>query len=192
MGVTDRLKSGAGGVLAADVAPKRGGILEFSVENEIGNYYCHANTSFAAMHPLAPHYSTLLKFDGTNYPQVKGDLADSWSVSADKQTYTFKLRSNVLFHDGSRMTSADVKASYDRIAHPPEGVTSARQVTYSAVAAIDTPDVNTVMQKVNELDQKFYGGHHQMLIALTTDATWPFACRKARRLRRRDRQQAWH
>ena len=38
-----------------------------------------------------------------------------------------------------------------------------------------TPDVNTIMQKVNELDQKFYGGHHQMPIALTTDATWPFA-----------------
>jgi uncharacterized protein (TIGR03663 family) len=38
-----------------------------------------------------------------------------------------------------------------------------------------TTDVNTVMQKVNELDQKFYGGHHQMPIALTTDATWPFA-----------------
>jgi peptide/nickel transport system substrate-binding protein len=142
------LAFGAGGVLAADAAPKRGGILEFSVENEIGNYDCHANTSFAAMHPLAPHYSTLLKFDGTNYPQVKGDLADSWSVSADKQTYTFKLRSNVLFHDGSRMTSADVKASYDRIAHPPEGVSSARQVTYSAVAAIDTPDANTVVFKL--------------------------------------------
>jgi uncharacterized protein (TIGR03663 family) len=38
-----------------------------------------------------------------------------------------------------------------------------------------TTDVNTVMQKVDELDQKFYGGHHQMPIALTTDATWPFA-----------------
>lgn len=38
-----------------------------------------------------------------------------------------------------------------------------------------TTDINIVMQKVNELDQKFYGGHHQMPIALTTDATWPFA-----------------
>ena len=48
----------AGSALAADTAPKRGGTLEFSVENELGNYDCHANTSFAAMHPLAPHYST--------------------------------------------------------------------------------------------------------------------------------------
>ncbi len=38
-----------------------------------------------------------------------------------------------------------------------------------------TTDINVVMQKVDELDQKFYGGQHQMPIALTTDATWPFA-----------------
>ncbi len=38
-----------------------------------------------------------------------------------------------------------------------------------------TTDINIVMQKVDELDQKFYGGHHQLPIALTTDATWPFA-----------------
>jgi peptide/nickel transport system substrate-binding protein len=133
---------------AADPTPKRGGILEFSVENEIGNYDCHANTSFAAIHPLAPHYSTLLKFDSLNYPQVKGDLAESWSASADKLTYSFKLRPNVLFHDGTHMTSADVKASYERIAHPPEGVSSVRQVAFSAVAAIDTPDATTVVFKL--------------------------------------------
>jgi peptide/nickel transport system substrate-binding protein len=144
-GAAALLALAAGPLAAADSTPKRGGVLEFSVENEIGNYDCHANTSFAAMHPLAPHYSTLLKFDGANYPQVKGDLAESWSVSADKLTYTFKLRPNVLFHDGSRMTSADVKASYERIAHPPAGVSSARQVSFSAVTNVDTPDSTTVV-----------------------------------------------
>src|SRR5437763_9020248 len=38
-----------------------------------------------------------------------------------------------------------------------------------------TTDVNIVMNKINELDQKFYGGQHQIPIALTADATWPFA-----------------
>ncbi|HVB73567.1 MAG TPA: flippase activity-associated protein Agl23 [Ktedonobacteraceae bacterium] len=38
-----------------------------------------------------------------------------------------------------------------------------------------TTDVNTVMAKVNALDKKFYGGKHLMPIALTNDATWPFA-----------------
>ena len=135
----------AAGPATADAVPKRGGILEFSVEAELSNYDCHANTSFAFMHPVGPHYSTLLKFDGANYPQVKGDLADAWTVSADKLTYTFKLHPSVLFHDGSRMTSADVKASYERIVRPPEGVVSARQVNYSAITSIDTPDAATVV-----------------------------------------------
>ena len=103
-----------GGTALADSAPKRGGTLEFAVDAEPPNYDCHANVSFAVLHPIAPHYSTLLKFDTANYPQVEGDLAESWTVSPDKLTYTFKLRPNVLFHDGSRLTSEDVKASWER------------------------------------------------------------------------------
>src|SRR6202048_4805240 len=129
----------------ADINPKRGGTLEFAVTVEPGDYDCHGNISFAFLHPIAPHYSTLLKFDAANYPQIIGDLAESWSVSADRLTYTFKLRPNILFHDGSRMTSADVKASYERIVHPPPGVVSARKVDYGAILSIDTPDPRTVV-----------------------------------------------
>jgi peptide/nickel transport system substrate-binding protein len=134
-----------GPTASADQAPKHGGTLEFAVDAEPPNYDCHANVSFAMLHPIAPHYSTLLKFDTTNYPQVEGDLAASWTVSPDKLTYTFKLHPNVLFHDGSRLTSEDVKASYERIVRPPPGVTSVRRVNYSAIGAIDTPDPQTVI-----------------------------------------------
>jgi peptide/nickel transport system substrate-binding protein len=132
-------------VAAGDAGPKRGGTLVFAVESEPANYDCHANVSFAFLHPVAPHYSTLLKFDAEAYPAIKGDLAESWSVSPDKRTYTFKLRPNVLFHDGSKLTSADVKASYERIVHPPDGVVSARQAAYAAIEGIETPDQRTVV-----------------------------------------------
>src|ERR1700719_3672907 len=89
----------------ADTSPKHGGTLEFAVTVEPGNYDCHANISFAFLHPIAPHYSTLLKFDAANYPQIVGDLAESWTVSADRRSYTFKLRRNVLFHDGAPLPS---------------------------------------------------------------------------------------
>jgi peptide/nickel transport system substrate-binding protein len=129
----------------AETAPKRGGVLEFAVDAEPGDYDCHSNVSFAFLHPVAPHYSTLLKFDGENYPQVKGDLATAWTVSNDKLTYGFTLRQGVRFHDGSALTSADVKASYERIVHPPQGVVSARQVNYAAIDTIETPDTLTVI-----------------------------------------------
>jgi peptide/nickel transport system substrate-binding protein len=129
----------------AEAPPTRGGILVFAVDAEPPNYDCHANFSFVFIHPAIPHYSTLLKFDPANYPQVVGDLAESWNVSADRRTYTFKLRRNVLFHDGSPLTSADVKASYERIIHPPQGVLSVRQADYAAVTGIDAPDPATVI-----------------------------------------------
>src|SRR3954452_11332182 len=134
-----------GGPGASEPAPKPGGTLEFAVTVEPDNYDCHANTSFAFLHPIAPHYSTLLKFGAADYPEIVGDLAESWSVSPDRLTYAFKLHPNVLFHDGSKLSSADVKASYERIIHPPPGVVSARQADYAAISRIDTPDPRTVV-----------------------------------------------
>jgi peptide/nickel transport system substrate-binding protein len=130
---------------AAEPLPKRGGTLDFAVDAEPPNYDCHGNVSFATLHPIAPHYSTLLKFDTADYPRIEGDLAESWTVSPDKLTYAFKLRAAVLFHDGSRLTSEDVKASYERIVRPPPGVVSVRRVDYAAIGAIDTPDPLTVV-----------------------------------------------
>ena len=142
---------GAGAMLrwpgraVAETAPSRGGTLEFAVLVEPSNYDCVSNTSFAFLHPIAPHYSTLLKFDAAEYPRIVGDLAQSWSVSPDRRTYAFKLTPNVLFHDGSPLTSKDVKASYERIAHPPPGIVSARRVDYAAISRIETPDPLTVV-----------------------------------------------
>jgi peptide/nickel transport system substrate-binding protein len=67
---------GIGQSSAAEAPPKHGGTLEFASTVEPGNYDCHGNTSFAFLHPVAPHYSTLLKFDTANYPQIIGDLAE--------------------------------------------------------------------------------------------------------------------
>jgi len=136
------------GYAAPAETPRRGGTLSFAVVAEPPNYDCHANTSFAFVHPIAPHYSTLLRFDGKNYPKIIGDLAKSWTVSPDGLTYTFKLHDGVKFHDGSALTSADVKASYERISNPPPGVVSVRKAWYADIGEIATPDATTVVFKL--------------------------------------------
>ena len=45
-------------------------------------------------------------------------LAQSWDISNDGKTYTFKLRPNVKFHNGQIMTAEDVKYSIDRVMDP--------------------------------------------------------------------------
>ncbi len=59
----------AGSHAATAQTPKSGGTLNFSVIAEPPNYDCHASTTFALIHPIAPHYSTLLKFDGADIPE---------------------------------------------------------------------------------------------------------------------------
>ena len=142
----------AGGTGAAAQTPKRGGILEYAISAETPHYDCHGSDTFATIHFIAPFYSTLLQFDLPNYPKVKGDLAESWSVSPDGKTYTFKLFKNVKFHDGKPMTSADVKATYDRLRNPPAGVVSTRQVTFQDIDTIETPDANTVVFKLKNVN----------------------------------------
>src|SRR5262249_56394100 len=46
------------------------------------------------------------------------DAAESWQISPDGLLYTFKLKKNVLFHDGTPVDAAAVKFSIDRIMDP--------------------------------------------------------------------------
>src|SRR3972149_1538324 len=92
-----------------------------------------------------PHYNLLVKFETRNFPKVAPDLAESWTVSRDGMTWTFKIRQGVKFHDGSTLTSRDIKATFDRITFPPEGVVSVRQAVYQGVKSIEAPDPQTVV-----------------------------------------------
>jgi peptide/nickel transport system substrate-binding protein len=141
------------GPLAA--APKSGGTLVYAVTGEPPSMDCHAITTYAAVHVLAPHYSLLLKVDQDSYPNLKPDLAESWSMSADGTTYTFKIRSGVLFHDGSPLTSKDIKVTFDRLRAPPDGVVSIRQTLFEGIASIDAPDAATVVMKLKAPDSSF-------------------------------------
>src|SRR5437667_3199166 len=58
-------------------------------------------------------YSQLVRFDGDMNPVP--ELAESWQISPDSLTWTFKLRQGVKFHDGQELTSADVKFTFDRL-----------------------------------------------------------------------------
>jgi peptide/nickel transport system substrate-binding protein len=141
-----------GNTLQAET-PKRGGTLNFAVVAEPPNTDCHATTTFAMVHPVAPQYSTLLEFVGPmDKLRIEGDLAESWEVSKDGLTYTFKLRRGVRFHDGTDLTSDDIKATYERIINPAPEVISARKAQHQDIKQIDTPDPYTVVFRLGQVN----------------------------------------
>src|SRR5688572_32511396 len=106
--------------------PRPGGELVFAVPSEPPTYDGHQEETFGLIHPVAPHYNTLLRTDPSDKTGTKpvGDLAESWTISKDGLVYTFKLRHGVKFHDGSDMTSKDVQPSYDSMMNARPGVMS--------------------------------------------------------------------
>ncbi|WP_159586015.1 ABC transporter substrate-binding protein [Chelativorans xinjiangense] len=74
--------------------------------------------------------------------EVEPALAESWEVSDDGLTYTFKLREGVTFHDGTTFEAADVKFSLDRARA--EDSTNAQKVLFSAIESVEAFDPTTV------------------------------------------------
>lgn len=85
-------------------------------------------------------YSGLLDYDLDLNPRA--ELAESWEVSEDGLTVTFKLRDGVTWHDGEAFTSADVQFSIMEVLKQfhPRGPNSFREVS-----SIDTPDELTAV-----------------------------------------------
>lgn len=133
-------------------APKKGGTLQFAISAETPHYDPHGSDTYATLHFSAPFYSTLLRYNLAKFPEVESDLAKSWTVAPDKMTYTFKLQDGVKFHDGTPLTSADVKATYDRLRNPPQGVVSTRKATFMDIDTIETPDPLTVVFKMKAVN----------------------------------------
>lgn len=86
-----------------------------------------------------------------NNEEIIPDLAESWDVSDDGRTYTFKLHKGVKWHDGEDFTSADVKFTYEKIMESEGFLASA----LSAVDSMECPDDNTFVIKIKEANAAF-------------------------------------
>lgn len=137
---------------AAAETPKKGGVLKFVVPDEPPSFDGHRETTFALIHPIAPFYSVLIRPNSEN-PMDAGKFECDLCVELptptdDGKTYTFKIRTDVKFHDGTPLTAKDVEATFQRIIFPPEGISSARKAQLAMVESVTAPDNETVVFKL--------------------------------------------
>jgi peptide/nickel transport system substrate-binding protein len=128
----------ATGFRRAAAAPKPGGDLTIAFDGTTG-------TSFI----LDPHncrfapQARILRSVFDNLVVLREDqtvapwLATSWEISPDRRQYTFTLRQDVVFHDGTKFDAAAVKANFDRILNPANALLSLPQIgTYTGATVL--------------------------------------------------------
>ena len=139
-----------GGVAAVEEAPKRGGVLTYMIPADAPpSFDGHREATFATVHAVAPFYSVLIRANPENPASTTEFVCDVCTEIPEPtdggRTYSFTIRGDVKFSDGSRLTAADVAASWNRIVDPPDGIISARRGYYSMIDKIEAPDPNTVV-----------------------------------------------
>jgi peptide/nickel transport system substrate-binding protein len=136
---------------AAEPNPKSGGVLRMGIPLRPPHFDVHQSGTIFNLGSQGCMFDNLIRRDPRDGGKtIIPDLAHSWQIAKDGKTYTFFLRNDVQFHDGAELTAEDVKATFDRIAKPPSGISIPRSILFKAVSEINARDKYTVEFKLSE------------------------------------------
>jgi peptide/nickel transport system substrate-binding protein len=123
----------------AQAAARRGGSLKVGLDVDADSLdpRLARNTSGFRVREVVFNGLVVINADFSPAP----DLAESWQ-NPDEKTYVFKLRPDAKFHDGSTLTSEDVKYTFETILD--EKFSSPWRANYTPIDTIETPDPTTV------------------------------------------------
>ncbi len=149
--VPDKFDGSAFKLAAPEPNPKSGGVLRVGMPNRAPHFDLHQSGTIFNLGTMACMFDNLIRHDPRDGGKtIIPDLAHSWEIAKDSKTYTFFLRKDVQFHDGAELTAEDVKATFDRIAKPPWGISIPRSILFKAVSEINARDKYTVEFKLSE------------------------------------------
>lgn len=126
-----------------DLGQGAGGSLIAAIAGEPDQLDPHKTSAYFSFEVLENVFDTLVEPDANL--QMQPALAESWTVSPDQLTWTFRLRPGVTFHDGTPLTADDVVFSYRRIID--EQLTNSDK--FSSVTSVEAPDPATVVLQVS-------------------------------------------
>lgn len=125
----------------ASRAQSQGGTAVVAVAADPGHLNPAISTNAAVQLVSNPMFNGLVVLDQQGRPHP--DLATGWTISPDGLRVAFTLAPDVRWHDGARLTSADVKFTFEALLFRFHSRTRAGLAP--AVEGIDTPDDTTVV-----------------------------------------------
>ncbi len=119
--------------------------LNFALSGNPDTLDPHKTSGTLTFQTLKSVYDTLAEPDQTG--KIVPALAEKWVISPDGKTWTFTLRRGVVFHNGDRLTSKDVKATFERVKN--KSTASPNAHAFASITSIETPDNSTVVLKLS-------------------------------------------
>jgi peptide/nickel transport system substrate-binding protein len=107
--------SGNQSVLASGGTPKPGGTLRIAFWNDLQGAFDPNQVYWIETRSLNRNFADSLTDQDPKTGEIVPWLAESWTVSPDASEYTFTLRKDVTFSDGTKFNAAAVKTAYDGI-----------------------------------------------------------------------------
>jgi len=118
--------------------------LTLGVDQEVVGLDPNLVTAFSSFRRVDFLYNKLVRYN--DKLEIEPDLAESWEYQ-DPRTITFHLRRGVKFHDGTELTSDDVKFTLERVLDP--ATRSPGRSFIDVVKQVEAPDRYTVRLKLN-------------------------------------------
>jgi peptide/nickel transport system substrate-binding protein len=128
-------------------------VLNFGLSGNPDTLDPHKTSGTLTFQTLKSIYDTLV--EANQREKIIPALAESWTISPDSLTWTFKVRPGVLFHNGERLTSRDVKATFERV--KAKETASPKASEFAAIASIAAPDDATVVITLSKPFAPFLG-----------------------------------
>src|SRR5215212_11363737 len=104
----------------------------------------HSQYDYRSTMVVRAIYEGLVGLKGSATDEFEGLVAESWEANEDQSVWTFKLRPDLTFQDGSPCDSAAVKASYERMLGMNQGAVAVFSRFISDPAQMSTPDEATI------------------------------------------------
>lgn len=125
---------------SASAKPQYGGILKVATNADPGSLDPNVSSAFASWYVTQLVYGSLLQKNSKG--QIEPNDASSYS-HPNPTTYSFTIRNGLKFSNGTAVTAADIKYSFERILNP--ATASPWAAEFSVISSIDTPTPSTVV-----------------------------------------------
>jgi peptide/nickel transport system substrate-binding protein len=137
-------------VPATPAGPKTGGILKFAIAQPVDSLDPAVGTTSSTSVVIQSVFDRLV-WTKPGDPKYYPGLAESWTISPDIKTYTFVLRKDVKFHDGTPFNAEAVKFNLDRIVDPATkgGISVGSLGPYDSSRVVDEFTIEIKFKKAN-------------------------------------------